>query len=445
MRSTEGSVHGRLALAAIAAVLLFAGWRVLALGMADQLAGVDPARALQWRGDHPGANLRQAERLAAATGAVPAAGEGAASDDADAAVAPAAAASAVADPAAAATAAEHAREALRREPLDGRPFRVLAQLAAAAGDRERAAFLNALAIRRTPRDLSAQAWLVDYHLSRGEVAPALARVDALMRVSPPLVAKLTPLMAQLAAVPAAQQALAELLGRQPPWRQRVVIAIARDAADSLAVAPLMDALRNGPGGLSDLELGAWTDRLVRDGQIGKAYVTWASTLPPEHLQRLGNVYNGSFEWAPRRGGFDWRFTRIAGARIDRLAVTGADGQVALRVAFEDRRVPFSHVRQLLALPPGSYRLTGRARPQNLRTQPGLVWEVACFSRPGTPLARTAPLKGHGDWRSFEVDFEVPANGCVGQWLVLRHPARIAAEQRIGGHAWFDDLRITRVR
>ena len=48
-------------------------------------------------------------------------------------------------------------------------------------------------------------------------------------------------------------------------------------------------------------------------------------------------------------------------------------RLALRVAFEDRRVPFAHVRQLLALGPGRYTLSGRARPDNLRTDRGLVW------------------------------------------------------------------------
>ena len=34
---------------ALVAVLVFAGWRVLSLGMADHFAVSDPARALGWR------------------------------------------------------------------------------------------------------------------------------------------------------------------------------------------------------------------------------------------------------------------------------------------------------------------------------------------------------------------------------------------------------------
>ena len=42
------------------------------------------------------------------------------------------------------------------------------------------------------------------------------------------------------------------------------------------------------------------------------------------------------------------------------------------------------------------------------------------------------------------EFEVPGENCGGQWLTLRIPARIPAEGRIGGNAWFDDLKIVRI-
>ena len=44
------------------ALLAFVAWRVLTLGLADHWAESDPARALRWRGDHPEALIRLAER-----------------------------------------------------------------------------------------------------------------------------------------------------------------------------------------------------------------------------------------------------------------------------------------------------------------------------------------------------------------------------------------------
>ena len=44
-------------------------------------------------------------------------------------------------------------------------------------------------------------------------------------------------------------------------------------------------------------------------------------------------------------------------------------------------------------------------------------------------------------RGFELQVRVPTEKCGGQWLTLRLPARIPAEQRIGGVAWFDDFQM----
>lgn len=403
----------RLLLALATGVLIVLGARALTNSVADHYAISDPARALSWRSDHPEALYRQAQRLAD-------------------------------DPAQAEAAADHARRALRANPLDGRSYRVLGTLAEAAGDREQAAKLFRIAAQRTPRDLLSQAWLLDYHLAEGDLPAAMQNVDLLLRVNPSLFPGMEPMLLSLAGAPAAHGALAERLATSPPWRGRLLQVVANKAPDAAAVAPLFERLRKAEGGLAPGELAPWLDRLGREGQWGQAYLLWVSQLPPERLAGLGNVFNGGFEWEPGQGGFDWRFGRVAGARIDRLPVGGAVDRLALRVAFEDRRVPFAHVRQLLALGPGRYTLAGQARPDNLRTERGLVWTLSCASG-GKPLGETLPLRGSGPWRAFEVDFEVPAQGCAAQWLVLRLPARIPAEQRIGGRAWFDALKISRVR
>lgn len=393
------------------AVLAFAAWRVASLGLADHYAETQPERALFWRSHHPVALLRAAEAAAR-------------------------------DPARADEAADLARRALHADPLDGRPYRVLAQLALARGDETHAAELFTVAARRAPRDLPAHLWLLDHHLRNGRVAQALPHLDTPLRVYPGLFGRFEPLLLELAGAAPLHAPLADTLASQPPWRAGFLRLVASKAGDIDAVAPLFEAVRRTEGGLAANELGPWLDRLVREGRVGQAYLLWAANLPPERQTRLGNVFNGGFELEPEAAGFDWRFGRVAGARISRLGGPGVGGRVALRVAFEDRRVPFSHVRQMLALPPGEYELSLRARADSLRTERGLVWEISCVAG-GGPLASTPPLRGHGDWRTLAVAFTVP-EGCEGQWLALRLPARIPAEQRIGGRAWFDDLKIARV-
>jgi hypothetical protein len=112
----------------------------------------------------------------------------------------------------------------------------------------------------------------------------------------------------------------------------------------------------------------------------------------------------------------------------------------LRIAFSGDRIPFNHVKQMLALPPGPFRLTGRVRLADLRSERGQVWTVACVGK-REPLAQTEPMSGVRDWGDFSLEFDIPDTGCGGQWLTLSVPARIPAEQRIGGVAWFDDMRI----
>lgn len=400
------------------AALLFAGWRVATLGLADHYARSNPERALFWRADHPEALLARAEELGRVGPEGPPTQERAE------------------------LAAEFARRALRADPLDGRPYRVLGQLAVAEGDEARAAELYTLAARRAPRDRPAHLWLLDHHLKAGRAAEAMQHLDTLLRIQPNLFTKFEPLLLALAGAPPAHAALADTLAKNPPWRARFLALASSKGEDAAAMAPLFDQLRQSPGGLADTELGPWLDRLVREGRVGQAYLLWAGQLPKEKLTALGNVYNSGFEHEPAPVGFDWRFGRVPGARIERLDTEGAGGRLALRVAFEDRRVPFAHVRQMLALPAGRYRFQARAKADSLRTDRGLVWQLACVAG-GKPLGETPPLLGHTPWRTLELAFEVPP-GCEGQWLTLRLPARIPAEQRIGGRAWFDDLKISRL-
>jgi hypothetical protein len=314
-----------------------------------------------------------------------------------------------------------------------------------AADPEEGAALLRIAAARSPRDVASHVLLIDHYLKRGDLPGAIGHMDTLLRVEPEVTPQLLPVMVALAGDPDGQPALAERLLASPPWGPGFLSHLIANAPDVNTFGPLMDRLRRTPGGLQSAVLAAWVDRLTREDRWGQAYLTWVSQLPPDRLQGLGNVFNGGFEWEPGQGGFDWRLGKVAGARITRTATGGMDGERALRVAFEDRRVPFAHVRQMLALPPGRYRLSGRARPENLRTDRGLAWTVLCANAASTPLGETEPLRGHGEWREFSMAFEVPAQGCGGQWLTLALRARIAPEQRVGGVAWYDSLRITRSR
>ena len=392
-------------------LLAVVAWRVLSLGQADASAQRSPDAALRWRGNQTEALLMKAQsRLAA-------------NDNPGA--------------------EELARKALAANPLDGRGYRLLAEAAAARGDGKQALQRYQLAAQRSPRDLASHRWLAAHYLQVGDYASLLAQLDSTLRVQPELAPQVFSDLIRIATLPAAQPAMSTLMLARPPWRSGFLVQLSNKVSDVRAVAPLMERLRHAHGSLGDEELSAWLDRLIRDHQWGAAYLTWVAQLPSERQATIGNVFNGGFDWDPSNIGFGWRFGRIPGAHIDRAETAGASNQYALRVSFDDQRVPFRHVRQLLALQPGSYRLEGRVRLDSLRSERGLVWSITCADS-RDELVSTEPFSGNSPWRPFQATFAVPSDKCGGQWLELRLPARIRAEERIGGLVWFDDLKISRL-
>jgi tetratricopeptide (TPR) repeat protein len=407
VRTDLRTTSKRLILALAVLCLLWIAWRILTLGMAQYLSRSDPAAALAWRSGHAEALLQELDLESAQHRY-------------------------------SAVQRQNARAAIHAAPLDGRGYRMLANQAELRGDLPMAMSVYSIAARRGPRELPTLGRLIQYQLKQGNRAQALAYIDQVLRVEPETAPQMFPVVASILSQDPGD--VAKLLLQQPPWRSAFLVQLVRHAQESPALPRLFDLLRRSPGGLSPLELSAWLDRLIKNDQWGPAYLSWVESLSPDASKRIGNVYNGGFELEPSQLGFDWRFSRVPGARISLSQVTGAGGQFALRVDFEDRRIPFRHVRQLLALVPGTYQIRGRVRTDDLRGERGLVWTLTC-AEDGRVIGETDPVTGRHVWQSFERDFAVPVEKCGGQWLTLRVPARIPAEQRLGGTAWFDDLSI----
>jgi tetratricopeptide (TPR) repeat protein len=389
-------------------LLMFAGWRVCSLALADQHLRDDPARALRYRPTHPRALAADAERHA--------------------------------DARRWAQAAAGARAAIAAAPLRSRPYRVLARVAAATGKVSRAYALYRIVARRSPRDAEARIWLFNHHLRSGRADAAMADLDALLRAHPRIGSLLAATLHGMATREELQPAFVAALRSAPPWRADVLALVVREAPDIDGVAALLQRLRAVDGGVEAPVARDFVERLIRERRYDQAYPQWVAMLAPAARERIGNVYDGAFDRAPDGGGFGWRIEPLAGATIEIVPAPG-DGGKALRLAFEDRPVAFRNVSQLLLLPAGRHRLQGRAKLEDLRTARGLAWTLSCAD--GRPIAASEALRGSAPWQSFALAFEVPA-GCAAQWLRLELPARVASERRIDGVAWFDDLRVERL-
>jgi tetratricopeptide (TPR) repeat protein len=401
----------KILLALVLAVLAFLAWRVLGLGMADHYARSDPERALAWRSDHPEALLKSALRHVVAK-----------------------------DWPAAKAAAERA---LKVRPIDGRPLRVLAQVAEQDGDKARALMLYRQAAKLAPRDLPTRAWLLQHALERRDAQEAATQMDALLRLQPELLEQLQPQANLLAVTPAARGALLNTLAAAPPWRAAFLAGLARAAYPVDAIAPFFAALKHTPD-TPMTEIDPWIARLRNENRALQAYVTWVNRIPESQRQALGNVFDGGFEIAQEEqpGAFAWQTPALAGATAYWSANRGTVGENSYVVEFEGRRTPFAHLNQALVLPPGDWQLSWRAKGVRVDSPRGLIWQLQCDVT-GNVLAESAPMMGHFEWREQTLAFSVPP-GCEGQQLVLRIPARIPAETVINGTLWLDAVAITPV-
>lgn len=401
--------RGRFLLLLALLFAIIAGWRVVTLGLSDHYARANPERALSLRPDHAPALAAQAEQLATAAKWT--------------------------------EAVASARQSITADPLQARSYRVLAGAAQAAGDGERAYALYRIAARHSPRDATARIWLFNHHLTANNTAAAMADLDALLRARPKLAPVLTETIYGMATRPELQAAFVASLQSRPPWRPEVLPWVVREAPDLDGVARLIEQLRLSPSGLEPAIAHDWIERLIRERRFEQAYLHWVAGLAPSARSVIGNIFNGSFELPLSGDGFNWRLEAVAGARSDLLPVAGRKG-VALRLAFDDQRVPFNHLSQLLLLPSGHYQLQGEVMLEDLKTQRGLIWGLSC-AEDGRAIASSEVLRGSSPWRSFATEFEILSGNCEAQWLRLQLPARIASEQRISGTVWFDGLRVSR--
>lgn len=390
-----------LALPLLAALVLFAGWRVVGQMAVEHHRETEPRQALQWRPVDPQA-LQHVARQQLQQGQVP-------------------------------QAVATLRTLLAHEPLQGQAFTELAGVAdsQAAAD---AAALYAIAARRAPRDVVAPAWLAQRAMQQKDYPAALAQIDRVLRLAPQRAPEVAKVLVQMAQDPAFAEALAELLRSQPPWRPQVLSSL-RGAPQ--AEARLMGAL-HARGGLSPQEYADWLESLMAQGRWGAAYARWAGGVVAEG-QRLPKVFNGAFSQIPSGVGFDWRRRRVPGVLLSFEPATGTQGQAA-RLRFLDRRVASAGLEQPLLLPAGTYRLQLRQRAEHLQSGLGLQWQILCVGPAGV-VGRSEAIDGSFDWRDLSVTFTVPPDRCPGQWLRLVNPVASGAAQRVSGELWVDDVQI----
>ena len=326
---------------------------------------------------------------------------------------------------------------LHDSPIDGRAWRVLAQLADAQGDKARADTLYAIAVRRAPRDRPTRAALIDRAFAANDLSTGFAQLDALLRVAPlaapPTLRALMPSLADARV----QDAFVARLASNPPWRGMLLPALKDPATDPAVALGLLARLgRESP--LTAAETDARIGLLQRTGQEAAARQLWLSTLPADARGEGGLVFDGGFEHPDITGAYGWRLAPSPGVDIGSDEGGPAQGSRALAIQFSGRAIGAIGLEQSLALAPGDYRFAFAA-DNGTDAQRPIAWRLLC--RDGAELlSQPLPSPGRHGWQKTTADFVVPA-GCSGQVLRLELLARSLFDRQLSGTLRLDDVRI----
>ncbi|HEY7851684.1 MAG TPA: hypothetical protein VIB82_01840, partial [Caulobacteraceae bacterium] len=328
----------------------------------------------------------------------------------------------------------YAARALRAAPLNAAALRILALEAERADDDRAAGALMRIGDRDSRRDLLTQLWLFGNATETRDWPAASRHADALLRQEWTLAATVYPVMILALKDPRAAGPFADRLRARPDWRRTFLKSIA--VADPPGAARLFEALAAAGDPPTEAESGVLVGRLVAQGDYGGARAEWLRLLP--HGAPVGRdlIYDGGFLALPGASPFNWRLISADGANAE--LGKSADGASALHVQAPAARTA-ALAEQLLVLPPGPYRLSGKVRIEAAPSDDRFSWRVACAGRPDTALGEARQAPGAQGWRPFTADFTVPASGCPAQWLRLDGLAHEGFETT---EAWYRSLRVT---
>jgi hypothetical protein len=335
-----------------------------------------------------------------------------------------------------------AEQALLDDPINARALRILGQLADRSRDEARAWQFMQTSVRYSMNESFAVAWLVDKSFEKKDYDDTLKYADVLLRTRPQLISYIMPTLVQVAENKDTGSGLRKLLSGNPPWRAQFFDALPSSVSDARTPLDLLLAIKDSPYPPAAEDLRGYLNFLIGRKFYALAYYAWLQFLPAEQLNSLGPLFNGGFETAPSGLPFDWLITPGAGVTIDIAPAPDREEGRALVVAFEQGRVEFHGVTQLIMLAPGRYQFNGQYTGE-LSGQRGLKWRIACAG--GAMIGESGMVAGRtATWKDIEFGFAVPASDCPAQYLRLDLDARMSSEQFASGTLWFDDLRIARL-
>lgn len=286
--------------------------------------------------------------------------------------------------------------AAAKAPLDPQPFLVRGVQAQLRSDRRSAEQAFVAAQRRDPRSVPAAFFLADHYFRAGDATRGLNQVVILARLTPGGVHSVAPYVAAYASNRSNWPQIRRLFRAEPRLEDEALAVLARNAGNADTILALADRRRSNA---QSPWLPPLLANLVEARQYAKAKAVWTRI---SRVPAVGGdlLYDARFSQPGPPAPFNWELTSSTVG----LAERQSEGRLhAIFYGQEDGVL----ARQLLVLPPGSYRLSVQlsGNPKPLR------WSVRCDK--GSEVGRAAlEIVARSGW-----SFQVPA-GCPAQWLEL---------------------------
>lgn len=310
---------------------------------------------------------------------------------------------------------ELAQRTARAEPLAFEPYFIVALAAEQRGQLSEAIRLMEEARRRRRNFVPTRLQLAGYYMRAGRFADGLHELEVVLSLRQETI---EPVMVELAKlIPSAEgrRLLADVLARNRGWRP-AFFAIARgtNVTPDHARALLEEARARQPNGDLRLEEQLYMTALASAGRVRSAREIWLRSLPAAERPRHALMANPGFAGPRVDAPFGWTLHALDVGRAE-IRDTNSPRPHLYVDFFGGSNAVLAE--QLLALPPGRYRLRMEAAGEGLSGPSRLSWTLTCSS--GSPQLLSADLRNAREgFRPIQAPFTVPSAGCDGQRLSL---------------------------
>lgn len=312
---------------------------------------------------------------------------------------------------------EFSKRALERSPYEVVALRDIGFITAANDDEPGAAKLLSLAARLSLRDYLTHAWLLSYRFRTGQTAAAVHQADIVLRQQVENWDLVLPALVALTKDMRVVEPLSQTLATKPYWRGTFLEKLGSSNPNPAATFALLKRLIALRAPATEGELEPYFNAAGSKMSPDALYAQWLALLPPDARQAgRGLLRDRDFAGLDAPPPFGWRLYPHESVYAERVSGPAGMGS-SLFVSFPgDAETVFAD--QELVLPPGHYRLTGRAYAEDAVDKTVFRWTTVCMTAGRQAALGQMPIETTpGQLTTYALEFDVPA-GCDQQQLAL---------------------------